>query len=241
MFKKTMAFDDLNGDEVQQTFYFNYNKKEIAELLEFKQLEEKIKLLQTPVSESGLSQQENNQQAYDIFQGLILDAYGEKGADNVTFKKTPELRAYWASHVAFVEMIFEFLENPTLAATFIENCLPGKLVARAKAEMAAEAKGQVSSETLHEMVQEAARRQEDPATRIEPGDASHLEDTPEVKKLAEKIVGDLADAGVIKQKAPEDLTADDINKMDDETFKKIDMRRLSKEQMLVAFQRRSQM
>jgi hypothetical protein len=164
-----MKFDDLDGNEVTQTFYFNYNKKEIAELLEFKRLEEKLQLLTMPVEESGLTQQQNNQQAYDIFQDLILDAYGEKGADNVTFLKTPALRQYWASHVAFVELIFEFLENPKLAAEFIENCLPAKLVARAKEEIEAEGKGKLSSSTITEMNEEAARRQADPATRIEPG------------------------------------------------------------------------
>lgn len=164
-----MKFDDLEGNEVTQTFYFNYNKKEIAELLEFKQLEEKLKLLTMPVEESGLSQVENNQQAYDIFQDLILDAYGVKGVDNVTFVKNEELREYWRSHVAFVEMIFEFLENPQLAAQFIENCLPAKMVARAKEEMQAANDNKLSSSTITEMAEEAARRQENPETRIEPG------------------------------------------------------------------------
>lgn len=175
MFKKTMTFDDLNENEVTQTFYFNYNKKEVAELLEFKQLEEKLKLLTTPVEESGLTQQENNQQAYDIFQDLILDAYGEKGDDNVTFIKNERTREYFKNHVAFVELIFEFLEKPNLAAQFIEQCLPAKLVARAKEEMQAQSQGKLSSSTLTEMVEEANRRQQDPATRIEPG----LENAPE--------------------------------------------------------------
>lgn len=169
MFKKTMTFDDLEGNEVSQTFYFNYNKKEIAELLEFKQLEEKLRVLTLPIEESGLTEVENSQQAYDIFQDLILDAYGEKGADNVTFVKNEQLREYWKSHVAFVELIFEFLEKPQLAAEFIEKCLPAKLVARAKEEMEAQEKNRLSSSTITELVTEADQRQQDPATRIEPG------------------------------------------------------------------------
>lgn len=206
MFKKTMTFDDLEGNEVTQTFYFNYNKKEVAELLEFKQLEEKLNVLTKPIEETGLTQQENNQQAYDIFQDLILDAYGEKGADNVTFVKNPQLREYFRNHVAFVELIFEFLAKPALAAEFIENCLPAKLVARAKEEMQAEAKGQLSSSTITEMVQEAAERQKDPATRIEPGlenAPAHIRDSFDGGNP--RVTDGLTDAEILAAK-PQDLT-----------------------------------
>lgn len=239
MFKKTMKFDDLDGNEVTQTFYFNYNKKEIAELLEFKQLEEKMKLLKTPVEESGLSQVENNQQAYDIFQDLILDAYGEKGTDNVTFVKNDELREYWRSHVAFVELIFEFLENPLLAAQFFENCLPAKVVAQAKEDMARENNLKITDATLSEMVAEADRRQQDPATRIEPGPeaaAEALGENPEVAALANSV----ADIGGTPEKPIAELTEEDILGMDDVSFDKLDVRRLSRDQMMVAYQRKSQ-
>lgn len=236
MFKKTMTFDDLDGNEVTQTFYFNYNKKEIAELLEFKQLEEKLALLSKPVEESGLTQVENNQQAYDIFQDLILDAYGEKGADNVTFVKNENLREYWKSHVAFVELIFEFLENPRLGAQFVENCLPAKMVAKAKEDMAAENENKLTSETLMDMVEEADRRQKDPATRIEPGVAPQDADE-DIKKVAVAVV-EAQDADE-PAKRPEDLTPEDIRELDDIAFKKLDVKKLSREAMLAAFERKN--
>lgn len=265
MFKKTMKFDDLDGNEVEQTFYFNYNKKEIGELLEFGQLsqfpsdkkrlplEQQLTLLKTPVSESGLTQAENNQQAYDIFQDLILDAYGEKGADNVTFVKNERTRAYFQSHVAFVDLIFEFLENPRLGGQFIENCLPAKLVAKAKEDLASESKGQIEGKTLSEMVEEAERRQQDPATRVEPGTMPKDAD-PSVRGLAEATADaekkgrdvetihggvDKIDDGSVPEKRPEDLTADDIREMDYVSFTKIDPQRLSREAMVAAFQRKS--
>lgn len=249
MFKRTMTFDNLEGEEVSQTFYFNYNKKEIAELLEFKQLEKKLKLLSMPVEESGLSQQENNQQAYDIFQDLILDAFGQKGADNVTFSKTPELRAYWASHVAFVELIFEFLEKPQLAAEFIENCLPTKMVAKAKEEMQKENDNKLSSESLAEMVEEANRRQENPDTRVEPGlpaAVETLKPSPEIVQAAQGIAGmdaprpTAVSDGAVKAKKQEDLTENDILTMDDVAFAKLLPQRFSNEQMVAAFRRKMQ-
>lgn len=182
MFKKTMTFDDLNGDEVTQTFYFNYNKKEIAEMLEIKDLEGKLKLLQTPIEESGLTQQENTQQAYDILQDLILDAYGEKGADNVTFVKNPELREYWRNHVAFVELIFELIENPEAAGQFFEKCLPAKQVAKAKAEAALKESKEISSEVATETVEEAPAHIQEHAASLEVHKTEGLTDEEILKK-----------------------------------------------------------
>lgn len=181
MFKKTMKFDDLDGNEMTQTFHFNYNKKEIAELLEFGEvqqfrsgreklpLEAQMKLLTIPVEESGLSQQANSQQAYDIFQDLLLNAYGVKGEDNVTFKKSLEQREYWESHVAFIELVFEMLEDTALFNDFIMGCLPANLVSKVKADMAEQGTKVYTDEEIAAMTRVAAERQADPETRIEPG------------------------------------------------------------------------
>ncbi len=250
MFKKTMTFDNLDGEEVTQTFYFNYNKKEIAELIEFGciqkyadpdrtyiPLEEQLAILTTPTSVSGLDEASNTRRAYEIFQDLILDAYGVKETDNVTFTKNASLREAWGNHVAFVEMIFEFLESPQLAATFVESCLPGKMVAAAKVELQKDAQAaggaRLSSETISEMVEEAARRQADPATRIEPGleaakEALGLDEQSPVLKLAQSI----------KEEKPE-LTEEDLLTMPSEEFEKLDIKTLSKELLMVAFKRKT--
>lgn len=253
MFKKTMKFDNLEGEEVEQTFYFNFNKKEIAELLEFGAiqkyadpnreylpLEEMMTRLKTPTSVSGLSETENTRQAYNIFQDLILDAYGVKGADNVTFDKTHAHRAYWESHVAFPEMIIEMLADTKLAGQFMENCLPPRLVAKAKEEFQAEHEGKLAQGTLNEMVQEAERRQQDPATRVAPGEVD-AEEAESLKQLAAAAVAKDAESdNTLEAKDIEDLTETDILEMDDIAFKKLDVRKLSKRQMMWAFARKNQ-
>jgi hypothetical protein len=272
MFKKTMKFDNLEGEEVQQTFYFNYNKKEIAELLEFGRilrfpgragvtylpLEEQMAKLSTPMEESGLSNRQNNEQAYEIFQNLLLDAYGVKGDDNVSFDKAPELRHYWSTHVAFPELIFEFLENPAEAAEFIEKCLPPRMVSKAKEEMQRENQGKLTSTGLKDMVEEAARRQQDPATRIEPGPeaaAEALGANAEVAQLAEHVKKEDITATHVGQEPPEPvappvelvkgkafydaLTNEEILAMPEPDFKKLDPRMLNQSQLQAAFRRRA--
>lgn len=251
MFKKTMTFDDLDGNEVTETFYFNYNKKEIAELMEFGYLsefppadpnrriplEKQLDMLSTPVEESGLTQQENTRMAYNIFQDLILDAFGKKSANNVSFEKNEELRNYFKHHVAFVEMIFEFVADTKLANEFIENCLPTRFVAEAKAEL--EKKG-ITSASLVEMSLEAERRQKDPATRIEPGPeaaAAALGTNPGVADLAQHMA---KKSEAVDVKSIEDLTEHDIMTMPEDEFGGLDIQKLNKQQMMAAFRRKSQ-
>ena len=137
MFKKTMKFDDLEGNEVEETFYFHLNRLEIAEMLELDQLDEKVTRLTKAKEEKGLNEVENTREAYNIFKDLILRSYGIKGDDNRTFKKSEEIRDSFKDHVAFEELIFEFIGNESYAAEFFENCLPTKLVEAAKADLAA--------------------------------------------------------------------------------------------------------
>lgn len=216
MFKKTMTFDDLDGNEVTQTFYFNYTKKEIAELLVFgellefpsgrkpKPLEEQLKDLGTPMEVSGLTQVENNQMAYDTFQDLLLNAYGEKAEDNVRFIKNQQTREYFRNHLAFVELIFEMVEDTKLMNEFIEGCLPPKAVAAAKSELAKD------GAEVKNLVEAAAERQANPETAVAP---------------AEK---------------PKQLTPEDIASMSDEDFAKLDVQKLDRDQMMAAFKRKSQ-
>jgi hypothetical protein len=244
MFKKTMTFDNLDGEEVTQTFYFNYTKKEVMELIELKDLEAKFELLSTPMEDSGLSNVENNRQAYAVFEDLILDAYGEKGPDNVSFVKNDRTREYFKSHVAFSDMVFEFIEDPNLMQSFIENCLPPKLVGQAKAELAKEHKGELKGATLAEMVQEAEERQKDPATRIEPGPEAAREalgSNPAMEQAAQAIAEDSAPVAPAEtdDKKKDELTADDIRAMSDNEFSKLNVQGLSQPALVAAFQRKN--
>jgi hypothetical protein len=236
MFKKTMTFEDLDGNEVTDTFYFNFNKKELAEMIEFGNLEEKMEKLSMPVEKSGLTQQENTKMAYDIFQDWILDSYGQKSADNLSFDKNETIRNYWRGHVAFVELIWEMIENPKLATEFIEACMPPKMVAAAKEEMKTKHEG-LESTSLLDMVAEAERRQKDPATRIEPGPEAAREalgSNPEVEKAAVAVKE--------AQEAPKpksEMTAEDVRALSDEDFANLDVKGLSQAALVAAFQRKS--
>jgi hypothetical protein len=258
MFKKTMTFDNLEGEEVTQTFYFNYTKKEIMELIELKDLELKFKLLSTSMEDSGLSNTENNRQAYTVFEDLILDAYGEKSTDNVTFVKNDRTREYFKNHVAFSDMVFEFIADPNLMQSFIENCLPPKLVSQAKEELAKEHKGELKGATLREMVAEAEERQKDPATRIEPGPEAAREALgdpeplgPVGQRIADQVTQDIFGGGAQEGPTPvgpdeehldyDKISREDILAMNKDALDKLEPRKLSPSQMQAAYSRRMQL
>jgi len=169
MFKKTMQFEDLEGNDRVETFYFNFTKLEIVKMMEFDQLEAKVERLTADADEKGLTTVENTQEAYLIFEDLTAKAYGIKGADGVTFSKSPEIEANWRNHSAFPELIFELLGDTDLASQFFENCLPKKALAQAKAELEKSQAEKPTAEDIRGLVETAAERQANPETAIAPG------------------------------------------------------------------------
>ena len=136
MIKKTVTYDDLDGNSVTEDFYFNFSKLEGLEL--------DVKLqggLEGTLAR--ISATEDSQQAYALFKDLLLSAYGRKGPGGKGFPKkdvdgTP-MRDYLEASPALGEIIIEMLQNPNDAAKFFEGMLPPKLVAQTKLEQAAEA------------------------------------------------------------------------------------------------------
>lgn len=166
MLKKSITYEDLNGNEVTDTFRFNFTKLELLETdLMLEGLEDTVK---------RLTETKDSQQAYTLFKDIILSAYGEVSSDGKYFMKEDDdgrpLRRRFASSPACSEMILEFLQDPEAGAKFIEACLPAKLVAEVKAAKASSDLQKIKSEEqIAELVKEAAARQDDPETRIEPG------------------------------------------------------------------------
>lgn len=178
MLKKTITYDNYDGDTVSEDFYFNFTKLEIMEMLELDGLQETIE---------RLTKTENAKEAYGLFKKLILDAYGEKSADGRRFVKSPEIKASFEQSPALSEMIIEFLQNPSLGGQFIEGTLPARLVAEAKA---AQAKNPTDAD-ITAMVEEAALRQENPETSVLPTVTPVLEEPP--RKFDEYSEAELLD------------------------------------------------
>ena len=125
MLKKDITYEDYNGQEVTEAFYFNFTKLELLEKdLEFGGLEETVK---------RLTETNNAKEAYGLFKVVVLDAYGKKSEDGKRFIKNAEIRSELENSPALAELIFEFIEHPERGAAFMEATLPAKLVAEVTA------------------------------------------------------------------------------------------------------------
>lgn len=130
MLVEEITYEDYNGNQITENFYFNMTKLELIEL------ELTIEGgLQAKADK--LTKTENGPEAYAVFKDILLDAYGVKSEDGKKFLKTPEIRADFESSPALGELIFSFFEDAAKAARFVEGCLPRKLVAEAQAAAAA--------------------------------------------------------------------------------------------------------
>lgn len=116
MISKTVTYEDLDGNEVTETFEFHLNKLEAAELdLRYGGLDNAIKNL-------GVSPEATK--VYNIFKDILLTSYGQRDSTNRRHVKTPEIRQYLEFSDALGVIIFEMLENPTLGAEFVKGILP---------------------------------------------------------------------------------------------------------------------
>ena len=118
MYKKVIKITDYNGQEREETLYFNFNKAELMkkELSTTAGVEEKIKMLIAT---------KDNAEIVRIFDDLILDSYGIKSEDGTRFIKNAKLREDFQNSEAYSEFFMLILSDPNEQAAFINGVING--------------------------------------------------------------------------------------------------------------------
>lgn len=131
MLAKKIKFTDYNGEEREQTFYFNLNKSEMAQL----------ELSVDGGFQGFIERIMNSRSVPDIasqFKKIILMSYGEKSADGMAFIKNDPVRGklsdWFEQTEAFSELYMELLTEEGAGATFIEGVIPAEVLKKAKEE-----------------------------------------------------------------------------------------------------------
>lgn len=133
MLKKTITYEDFNGEKRTEDFFFNLTKAEIMEMEMSTEggLAERIqKIVQT----------NKVPEIIKIFKDLILKAYGEKSGDGRRFIKSEEMAKEFSETEAYSELFMELSSNPDEAAKFINGIIPADVateVAKQNANTAA--------------------------------------------------------------------------------------------------------
>ena len=117
MIKKTITYNDYNGNERTEDHYFNLNEAEVAEIE-----------LTTP---GGFAEYINTiVKAKDpaaiikVFKEVIFKAYGEKSPDGKHFVKSEELSKSFSYTPAYNKLFMELATNTEAASEFINGILP---------------------------------------------------------------------------------------------------------------------
>lgn len=124
MLKKTITYEDFNGDTVSEDFFFHLSKAELVELeLSHRGgLSEALKRI--VASEDGKS-------IIAEFKNIILGAYGKRSDDGRRFIKTQELRDEFESSEAYSVLFMEMVTDAEAAAEFVNGVIPKNLAEEA--------------------------------------------------------------------------------------------------------------
>lgn len=118
MLAKTIKYEDYNGEEREETFYFNLSKAELMqmELSTSGGLEKTI---------SKITAEKDVQKLAEMFKEIIMLSYGEPSADGKYFlKEGGELAKKFEQTEAFSELYWELATDSDKAAEFINGIVP---------------------------------------------------------------------------------------------------------------------
>lgn len=120
MFKKTVTYEDFNGNSVTEDFYFGLSKVEALDLI-VAEGDSYLERMQKLVADGDHTKMINE------FRKFILMAYGEKSEDGKHFIKNDEIRANFESSAAFDEIFFDIASRDGASEEFAMNVFPANM------------------------------------------------------------------------------------------------------------------
>ena len=119
MLKKTITYNDYNGTERTEDFYFNLTKAEIMEmeLSTSGGLAEMITRIVAAQDQPAIIK---------VFKDLILKAYGEKSPDGKRFIKSDELAMAFSQTEAYSDLFMELATDADAASKFVNGIMPSE-------------------------------------------------------------------------------------------------------------------
>lgn len=125
MLTKTIKYEDWNGVEREEDFYFNLSESELMEM--------------EMSTEGGFTNMMNKivkrkdaPQLMETFKKLILKSYGEKSDDGRRFVKSAQLAEEFSQTPAYDSLFMELCTNADSASAFVNGIVPKKLAEKAQ-------------------------------------------------------------------------------------------------------------
>ena len=120
MVSKTITYEDFNGVERTETFYFNMTKAELAQWMTGGDggMMERIQAIMDAKDEAKMR---------EMFCELIDRSYGVKSADGRRFEKNEALLADFKATQAYSDLYMELMTDTEKSVEFVNGIMPSDL------------------------------------------------------------------------------------------------------------------
>lgn len=126
MLKKTLVFNDFDGNPHTETCYFNMTETEFLLFYRSK-----------PGGVAGFIQEmierQDEKELTDFWMNFIVNSYGIKSSDGLHFEKSPEIANKFKSTMYFDRLFIELNTNEESAKAFFKGVIPKDLLDKAEA------------------------------------------------------------------------------------------------------------
>lgn len=130
MLKKTITYEDYDGNERTEDFFFNLSKAEVVDWLTTSGGYTLDKVMEK------LIKTENSKEIMEIFKDLIYRSYGEKSLDGRRFIKSKEVKDNFVETEAYSVLYMELIGDAQKASAFFNGIIPKDLAAEVNKIMA---------------------------------------------------------------------------------------------------------
>lgn len=119
MFKKTIEYEDFNGDKVTKDFYFHMSKAELLEMAaDGNAMMERL---------NRIIADKNSKAILREFRVIIMSSCGLRSEDGQRFVKTPEAQSELLDSPAYDELLLELCTKADASVEFVKNLIPEKM------------------------------------------------------------------------------------------------------------------
>lgn len=125
MLKKTIKFEDLDGNQLQEDFYFNLSKAELAEM----EIGEVKHGGMKAVLEKIVKEQDGKK-ILAMLKDLVKNAYGVRSDDGRRFIKNDEVWDNFKDTDAYDELLWELYTDADSASAFVRGIAPSDIQAQ---------------------------------------------------------------------------------------------------------------
>lgn len=122
MLKKSITYEDYNGNVHTEDFYFNLTQAEIVKL-------EVASTKGQAYSDflQGIKDAEDNVQIYQQFERIVGISYGERDPDGKRFHKSEAITDNFRNHAAYSVLMMELTTDDGAAAAFCIGIAPAQV------------------------------------------------------------------------------------------------------------------